>query len=187
MTTNRIRPTIVLNAMGKPAILIVHLSNNRCSAHRYSNERAFVFLSGQSEKIKGLVYLRQTNYGVRLDGWITGLTPGKHGFHVHTSGDVFSNGCNSTGPHYNPRMAPHGSPKNAANQRHLGDLGNVVANQEGVAFIRMIDSVISLSGPESIMGRALVVHADEDNLTATANPGARLACGTINKYFRKMY
>ncbi|KAK4009121.1 hypothetical protein OUZ56_014257 [Daphnia magna] len=168
--------------------LVLLMSILGCSAYRYPKEKAFAFLSGQSGKIKGLVYLRQTNFGVRLDGWIVGLTPGKHGFHVHTSGDVFSNGCNSTGPHYNPRMAPHGSPKNAANQRHVGDLGNVFANQDGVAFIKMIDNVISLSGPESIVGRALVVHADEDNLTATANPGARLACGAINNYYiRKKY
>ncbi|GBN05882.1 hypothetical protein AVEN_116806-1 [Araneus ventricosus] len=33
----------------------------------------------------------------------------KHGFHVHTSGDM-SNGCQSTGSHYNPKNANHGGP-----------------------------------------------------------------------------
>ncbi|XP_059351401.1 uncharacterized protein LOC130697002 isoform X2 [Daphnia carinata] len=167
--------------------LVLLMSILGCSAHRYSNEKAFINLSGQSEKVKGLILLRQSNFRVRLDGWIMGLSPGKHGFHLHTSGDVFSNGCNSTGPHYNPRMAPHGSPQNAPNQRHVGDLGNIVANQQGIALIKIFDHVISLSGPESVIGRAIVVHAAEDNLTATANSGARIACGVIKKYSRKMY
>lgn len=168
-------------------VLVLLMSILGCSAYRSAPAKAFAIVTGQSRKINGLIFVRETNFGIRLDGWITGLTPGKHGFHVHTSGDVSGDGCNSTGSHYNPRMAPHGSPKNEANRRHIGDLGNIVANQDGVAFVKITDHIITLSGTESILGRALVVHANEDDLTATANTGARLACGTISSFRRQNY
>ena len=38
---------------------------------------------------------------VLLRGNVSGLTPGKHGFHVHEFGDL-SEGCASTKSHYNP-------------------------------------------------------------------------------------
>lgn len=149
---------------------------------------ARVFLAGKSP-VSGVLDLTESAAagGVRIVGRITGLTPGKHGFHVHQFGDVFSNGCDSTGPHYNPRKALHGAPHDGPDQRHAGDLGNIVADDQGLAVINFVDTVVSLSGPESILGRAFVVHAAEDDLgrvenegsTKTGNAGARLACGII--------
>jgi len=158
-------------------------SSAHLTGHHYYREfdEAVVMMSGPSRNVVGFLALTQKQYGVKLVGWLMGLTPGKHGFHVHTSGDVTSDGCNSTGSHYNPRNAPHGGPWSAINQRHVGDLGNVVANEQGIALVNIFDRVISLTGPESINGRAIVVHAKEDDLTPNTNPGPRLACGTILK------
>lgn len=150
---------------------------------------ARVFLAGKSP-VSGVINLTESASlgGVRITGRITGLTPGPHGFHVHQFGDVFTNGCDSTGGHYNPRRALHGSPQDDVNQRHAGDLGNIVASNEGIADVNIVDRIISLSGPESILGRAFVVHAAEDDLgrfkdndgsIKTGNAGARLACGII--------
>lgn len=84
--------------------------------------------------------------------------------------------------------ALHGSPDSAPTERHSGDLGNIVADKQGVAVIDIVDRIVSLSGPESILGRAFVVHAAEDDLgrfkdnegsTKTGNAGARLACGIV--------
>jgi Cu-Zn family superoxide dismutase len=50
--------------------------------------------------------------GVRVKGTLTGLTPGQHGFHIHQFGDT-TNGCASTGGHYNPKGANHGAPTDA--------------------------------------------------------------------------
>lgn len=79
----------------------------------------------------------------------------------------------------------HGAP-NASN-RHVGDLGNIDANAEGVAYVNITDNLIALSGETNIIGRAVVVHAGEDDLglgenedsLVTGNAGGRVACGVI--------
>jgi Cu-Zn family superoxide dismutase len=44
-----------------------------------------------------------------------------------------------------------------------------------------MDFAIRLSGEQSILGKAVIVHAEEDDLTTqpTGAAGARLACGVI--------
>lgn len=119
-----------------------------------------------------------------MKGEITGLGKGQHGFHVHEFGDN-TNGCISAGAHFNPLNHEHGAPSDS--NRHVGDLGNVVAGDNGVAKINISDKLISLEGEYSIIGRTVVVHADPDDLgkgghelsKTTGNAGARLACGVI--------
>lgn len=85
---------------------------------------------------------------------MTGLKPGKHGFHIHQFGD-YTAGCVSAGSHFNPFKKEHGGPEDE--NRHAGDLGNVVAGDDGVAKIDITDSQIPLEGPNSILGRSVVV------------------------------
>lgn len=121
---------------------------------------------------------------VTVSGEINGLTPGKHGFHIHEFGDN-TNGCISAGPHFNPEKKEHGAPD--AGVRHVGDLGNIEADASGVAKINITDKQISLNGANSILGRTVVVHADVDDLglgghelsKTTGNAGGRLGCGVI--------
>lgn len=121
-----------------------------------------------------------------MTGQISGLAPGLHGFHVHQFGDN-TDGCTSAGPHYNPDGAEHGAPDDDKGSRHAGDLGNVEANADGVANFDIKDSLISLNGERSVVGRTMVIHADVDDLgkgghelsKTTGNAGARLACGVI--------
>lgn len=111
------------------------------------------------------------------------MTPGPHGIHIHECGDL-SKGCASLGNHYNPRNTRHGSPENGINERHAGDLGNIIANDEGRAKFRFIDKVLTVS---EIIGRSVVVteRADDfgDGSSETSlidgNTGERLACGII--------
>lgn len=71
--------------------------------------------------------------------------------------------------------------------RHVGDLGNIMADNSGVATFSFSDSIISLSGINSVVGRAVLVHEKADDLgqgadadsKKTGNAGSRLACGVI--------
>eukprot|EP01098_Paradermamoeba_levis_P015825 TRINITY_DN824_c0_g1_i1.p1 TRINITY_DN824_c0_g1~~TRINITY_DN824_c0_g1_i1.p1 ORF type:complete len:195 (+),score=64.64 TRINITY_DN824_c0_g1_i1:131-715(+) len=121
---------------------------------------------------------------VKIEGKVKGLKEGKHGFHVHQFGNL-TEGCKTAGPHYNPFNKTHGGPQDT--ERHVGDLGNIVAGTDGVATISMLDNLVKLSGPTSVVGRSLVVHADTDDLgrggfpdsSTTGHAGARVACGVI--------
>ncbi|XP_058073775.1 superoxide dismutase [Cu-Zn] 2-like [Magnolia sinica] len=147
--------------------------------------KAVAIITGDNRSIRGsLQFVQDINGATHVIGKITGLSPGLHGFHIHALGDT-TNGCNSTGPHFNPLKKNHGAPTDQ--ERHAGDLGNIVAGQDGVAEVRLMDMQIPLSGPHSILGRAVVVHADPDDLgrgghelsKTTGNAGARIGCGII--------
>jgi Cu-Zn family superoxide dismutase len=136
-----------------------------------------------SDKVKGTLLFKQQAGGPTLIvGKITGLTPGEHGFHIHEFGDL-SNGCESAGPHYNPDGVDHGD----LDEGHVGDLGNVTADDNGVANISIVAKRVDLTGERSVVGRAVVIHSDEDDLgqggdeesLKTGNAGDRLACGVI--------
>lgn len=63
---------------------------------------------------------------------------------------TFYVGCLSTGPHYNPFNKTHGAPDNE--ERHPGDLGNIVANEDGTAFLNLTSESVKLGGPFSVIG-----------------------------------
>nr|XP_010929833.1 superoxide dismutase [Cu-Zn]-like [Elaeis guineensis] len=85
-----------------------------------------------------------------------------HGFHVHTLGDT-TNGCMSTdGPHFNPAGKEHGAPEDE--NCHTDDLENMTAGEDETVNFSIVDKQIPQSGPNSIIGRVVVVHANPDNL-----------------------
>ena len=94
------------------------------------------------------------NGETHVTGEVTGLVQGEHGFHIHQFGD-YSEGCISAGSHFNPSGKNHGGPKDE--ERHAGDLGNVTAGADGTALVDIKDNQIPLSGPNSIIGRSVVV------------------------------
>src|SRR6516165_9800333 len=126
-------------------------------------------------KASGTVTFTPVADGVQVHAEITGLTPGKHGFHVHEFGD-----CSSAGAHFNPTNQPHAGPDAAA--RHEGDMGNVEADASGNAKLDYVDHQISLTNDaKSAIGRSVVVHAKADDLKTqpSGDSGARIACGVI--------
>lgn len=131
-------------------------------------------------KVAGSVTFTPVAGGVQVHAEITGLTPGKHGFHVHEFGDCSAADLSSAGGHFNPTSQPHAGPDAAS--RHVGDMGNVEADASGNAKLDYVDHQISLTNDEkSVIGRSVVVHAKPDDLKSqpAGDSGARIACGVI--------
>lgn len=140
----------------------------------------------------GTVTFEQTSADSTKISWdIRGCGPGEHGFHIHEFAD-FSNGCLSAGPHYNPFKKSHGAPEDE--ERHVGDMGNIVGDARGNSSGFLVDRLIKLEGVTSVVGRSVMVHEDRDDLgrgdnsepgvngktsKTTGNAGARIACGEI--------
>lgn len=143
---------------------------------------AMCTLSPSSDsQVKGWVKFTQMEGYVKIEGEVTGLTPGRHGFHVHEKGDCSAPDASSAGGHFNPMQLKHGAP--SSRDRHAGDLGNIQANRKGTAKFKFKDKIIRLSGENSILDKALIVHADRDDLKTqpTGNAGKRVACGVIER------
>jgi Cu-Zn family superoxide dismutase len=130
--------------------------------------------------VSGTVTFTEEADGVRVQANITGLTPGKHGFHVHEFGDCSATDLASAGGHFNPTHEPHAGPDAA--ERHAGDMGNVEADASGNAKLNYVDHHMSLTNDkDSVIGRSVVVHAKADDLKSqpAGDSGARIACGVI--------
>lgn len=135
----------------------------------------------KGNNVTGTITFTTVERGVKVVADIDGLTPGKHGFHVHEHGDCSAPDASSAGAHFNPTNKKHGGPDDE--ERHVGDLGNVEADENGHAHYEYVDKVIQLDGPHSIIGLSIIVHAGEDDFKTqpTGNSGARVACGVIEK------
>lgn len=133
----------------------------------------------EGNEVKGVVTFTKTASGVDVVADLEGLTPGSHGFHIHEYGDISAPDGTSAGGHYNPEGMDHGGPSDT--ERHVGDLGNIVAGDDGTAHLELNDTKIKLNGEHSIIGRGIIVHAGEDDLTSqpTGAAGARVAAGVI--------
>jgi Cu-Zn family superoxide dismutase len=129
--------------------------------------------------LTGIVTFEETEKGVRIIANLSGLSPGSHGFHIHEFGDLRSDDGTSAGGHYNPTGMPHSMPM--TENRHAGDMGNITADSSGNSHLDYVDPVMQLQGLHSIIGRAVIVHAKEDDLKTqpTGNAGARIGQGVI--------
>ena len=129
--------------------------------------------------ISGTVSFRLVDGGVRIVAEVMGLTAGDHGFHIHEFGDCSGADGKTAGGHFNPHGTDHGGPDSAV--RHVGDLGNITANAAGRATMDRVDTVVTLEGENSIIGRGVIVHEGRDDFTTqpTGAAGSRLGCGVI--------
>jgi Cu-Zn family superoxide dismutase len=138
-----------------------------------------VLVPSATSKVTGTVRFTQEAKGVRVQAEVKGLTPGAHGFHVHEKGDLSKPDFTSAGGHFNPTGHPHAA--RDAQQRHIGDLGNLEADANGSARVDFVDAQLQLAGPHSIIGRAVIVQEKADDLKSqpTGDAGGRVAGGVI--------
>ncbi len=65
-------------------------------------KKAICVLTNTTENVKGVITLEETiNNGCKIQVNVSGLSPGKHGFHIHNKGDL-TDGCTSLCSHFNP-------------------------------------------------------------------------------------
>lgn len=144
--------------------------------------QAYAIISpAEGSETVGVVSFSEVDGGVRIIADVAGLSPGLHGFHIHEHGDCGGTDMGNAGGHWNPTNTPHGGPDSPPGQRHVGDLGNLDANKDGIAHYNRVDTLISLKGKDSIIGLSVIVHADPDDLKSqpSGNSGKRIACGVI--------
>jgi superoxide dismutase, Cu-Zn family len=113
------------------------------------------------------------------------LAQGKHGVHIHETGDCTP--CADAGGHFDPGPAGNSNP-DGNHPFHTGDLINLEVNGKGKGVMHTTTSRITLSsGPLSIFdsnGSAIVIHINPDTYCpggpeAGCAGGGRAGCGVI--------
>jgi Cu-Zn family superoxide dismutase len=159
---------------------------SKLSSNTHKFRQAIAVFDG--EKIKGTVTFTEDRTGnrIKIEINLSGLNKNAlHGFHIHEAGDM-SEKCESMCAHFNPYKKTHGKP--GMRERHVGDLGNLQTDSSGSAIYIMKDDLIKLRGEKAnIIGRGLIIHADEDDCgqgeneasLINGNAGKRIACAII--------
>ena len=133
----------------------------------------------------GTAMLTEQKDGVRVELKVSGLAPGKHGFHFHENGTCTPPDFKSAGGHFNPFKKHHGMEHPQG--MHVGDLPNLEVKEDGTAEVTLVAKGTTLrKGTASLLkkgGTALLIHAGaDDNKTDPAgNAGDRVACGVVVK------
>jgi len=136
--------------------------------------------SKSSSTVTGKATFTEKSGGVEISVEIKGAKPGNHGVHLHDKGDCSAPDASSAGGHFNPDGKAHGAPN--MDPHHAGDFGNMVVGADGTGKLKLVAKGLTVApGPNSVVGHALVIHADQDDLKTqpTGNSGARVACGVV--------
>ena len=135
-----------------------------------------------SGTVKGELKFVQSGSNVVVTGTVKGLQPKTwHAFHVHENGSCADKG-NAAGGHFNPTRKPHGA--HGMGEHHVGDMPPLYADSKGEATVDITSTSLALSGANSIIGKAVIVHEKDDDVTAqpAGNAGARIGCGIVTSH-----
>lgn len=139
-----------------------------------------VLKAAKGYDVKGTIHFTEENGIMKIETLVEGLKSGPHGFHIHENGDCSAVDFASAGGHFNPHKGIHADHHIAG--RHVGDLGNLIAdNKKKANSTIVIEGMTMKAGVESILGKAVVIHKDKDDLKSqpAGNSGPRIACGVI--------
>ena len=132
----------------------------------------------------GQATLTQGPTGVLIHLKVSGLTPGKHGLHLHAHGvcDPLE-GFKTAKGHVGLKPGGHGllNPEGP----EPGDLPNIFVGTDGVGEMEAFTSLVSLvEGPNHLLdedGSTFIIHenADDHVTQPIGGAGARVACGVL--------
>lgn len=136
-------------------------------------------IQGATAGLSGKVTFMQNGAEVHVIADVSGATPGEHGFHIHEKGVCTAPDFKSAGGHFNPSASPHACMP--AMPRHAGDFGNMTVGADGKGHLDATVDTITLSGANSIVGKAIVFHQGTDDCKSqpSGNAGDRAGCGVI--------
>lgn len=137
-------------------------------------------IHSENKKIFGEIKIEELKDEIKVTTDIKGLKPdAKLGFHIHEKGVCSGPDYKSAGDHLNPDKHEHGRPESAL--RHLGDMGNLVTNNQGVSRQVILLPKSNENDVKQIIGKAILIHEKEDDLktSPSGNSGERIACGII--------
>lgn len=146
-------------------------------------QRAAATMSGADGSPMGTVTLEQGPNGVLISADISGLTPGAHGFHIHTIGACTPD-FSAAGGHFAPGGQGHGFMD--PDGRHGGDLPNLHAAGDGTARADVFTDLVTLAADAETSifdsdGSAIIIHAEPDSYGPEPGAGDRVACGVIER------
>lgn len=134
----------------------------------------------------GHVTLERDHGEVVVKAQVRGLTPGFHGFHIHSVGECVAP-FTSAGGHHNPTGHNHAD--------HAGDMPVLLVKENGRAEARFTTDRVTTSSLFDSDGSAIIIHAGPDNFAniptryapggpdattlATGDAGGRVACGVL--------
>lgn len=157
-------------------------------AEKAETKRAMAPLVGLNDEIVGQAYLTQGATGVLIHVKVSGLTPGKHGLHMHSHGTCEKHtGFKSAKGHVGKVEGGHGllNPKGP----EAGDIPNIFVGADGTGEMEAYSTLVSLGsagqdGTENLLdadGSTFIIHenADDHVTQPIGGAGARVACGVI--------
>jgi Cu-Zn family superoxide dismutase len=178
---------LVMLALVAAAIVAALGVLQRPAAAGNKGDEAKVQLRDAAGTVVGDAKFEQERNGVDVRVKVRGMTPGFHGFHIHTVGNCVPGDFTSAGGHFNPTGESHG--------HHAGDMPTLYVNLDGTGEARFTIASFQVSHLFDADGSALIVHAGPDNLAnipqryaptgpdattlGTGDSGARVACGAI--------
>ncbi|MES1924078.1 superoxide dismutase family protein [Salinisphaera sp. T31B1] len=132
-----------------------------------------------NDDVMATVRFTPSDGGLSYTATASGLAPGEHGYHIHLYGDCSAADGTSAGTHFNLQGSSENPP---ADIDHItGDLGNLDAGDDGSAQDEGMLDGASLTGPKSIIGRGVIIHAkpNDPSQPPIGAAGSRQACGVI--------
>lgn len=139
--------------------------------------------SKSNTNTSGNVVFKEEDGSVTMTAIISGLEPGEHAIHIHTTADCSSADGKSAGGHWNPTGKPHGKWGNDTGY-HKGDIGNFIADENGNGTISKTTDEWCIGCGDTtkdVLGKAIIVHAGSDDFTSQPSgaAGARVSCAGI--------
>jgi len=181
--------TMRVRALAVPSLAAAGLMMTAAAAPSFADGHAApvqaqaTIINLQGEEI-GMASLRQGPTGVLLHIRVSGLTPGAHGFHLHSHGACDpEEGFTTAKGHVGLIEGGHGllNPDGP----EAGDLPNLFVGADGIAEMEAFNTLVSLvEGPHNLLdedGSTFVIHANPDDHMSQpiGGSGPRVACGLI--------